>query len=126
MRVAALYSHFLVARPSLCVLEALRMIVSGATMTTPTQWGRHGGTGGTTRARRTGFLIGSEPRIVGAPTLRFAPLQAPRAVCKEAEPLCCKYFSISALQHGSFSFSPIAECAIRGRTIFVQITLALL
>jgi hypothetical protein len=28
--------------PSHCALEALRMIVNGATMTTPTQWGGHG------------------------------------------------------------------------------------
>jgi hypothetical protein len=50
--------------PSHCVLEALRMIVNGATMTTPTQWGGHRGPAATPRAQRTGFYHG-----VGVPTV---------------------------------------------------------
>jgi hypothetical protein len=56
MPLAALYSHLLVARPSLCALEALRGTSSGATMTTPV--GRaHSGKHlcNFPRARRTGF-----------------------------------------------------------------------
>jgi hypothetical protein len=68
--------------PSHCALEALRMIVNGATMTTPTQWGGHGGPAATPPVLSApASITGSEfPRCpgYGAPALRFTPPQTPK------------------------------------------------
>jgi hypothetical protein len=80
MSSAALFlSPFVIARPSLCALSALRAIVGGATMTISggarTLWKP---TFQPPSARRTGFYHGSELPGYRATTLRFAPLLSRR------------------------------------------------